>query len=379
VRVEVPGKPRRIEIDFVRGIAILMVMLYHFPTPRTGIALLDSVTWAFGTAGLHGVDLFFVLSGFLVGGLLLKEYEDTTTVKPAKFLIRRAIKIWPAFYVLILFHVVVHRHPFTTFFWQNVFQVQNYLGTSVTQTWTLSIEEHFYLFLAILLGFAASRKWAPRKILKLLIVVSAASFTARCVTAYMGNLSGATRWTQNRIDSLLFGVIIALLFHCMPEVYARITRRCWPLVLLTLAGIVFALLVPEGPLFMGPGYALLYVSGGAFMLLVMEYSGKLAGLWAFRVIAKIGVYSYAIYLWHSLMLQPGEMIIARFSAIPAWFVALGVEFAGSLFLGYVMTRFVEWPALYLRESIPWLQDSKPLIAEKTIPEQPGRAMHNVPA
>jgi peptidoglycan/LPS O-acetylase OafA/YrhL len=78
--VTVPGKPRRVEIDFVRGIAILLVMGCHFRKPTTGIAVLDCFNWAFGTAGGHGVDLFFVLSGFLVGGLLLKEYKIQITL-----------------------------------------------------------------------------------------------------------------------------------------------------------------------------------------------------------------------------------------------------------------------------------------------------------
>jgi peptidoglycan/LPS O-acetylase OafA/YrhL len=115
------GSGRRIELDFVRGIAILLVIFYHFRKPSTGIWLLDGFNWVLNTGGGHGVDLFFVLSGFLVGGLLLKEYKETHALKPGRFLLRRMFKIWPPFYFLLLFHLFSGHHKASGFFWQNVF------------------------------------------------------------------------------------------------------------------------------------------------------------------------------------------------------------------------------------------------------------------
>lgn len=359
--MKVPGKPRRIELDFVRGIAILLVMFAHFRKPATGIAVMDGFNWVMSTAGGHGVDLFFVLSGFLVGGLLLKEYKTTGAIQPLRFLIRRGFKIWPAFYFLIFFHALIRHHPLRTFFWQNFFQVQNYFGSSITQTWTLSIEEHFYIFLALLLGWVAARRWTPSRILALLAVVSLLSFTARCITAYMGNLAGALAWTQNRIDSLMFGVIVAVLYHFMPGTYAKIARQKFLLLLVTAAGVAFALLVPDREFFRGPGYTVLYISCGAFLILCMEYSGKFTRLWVYRLIAQIGVYSYALYLWHSAMLGVGAKIMTMLPPVPAWFAALAAQCAGAMLIAYAATRLVEWPALYYRESIPWLRDTKPLV------------------
>jgi peptidoglycan/LPS O-acetylase OafA/YrhL len=113
---------------------------------------------------------------------------------------------------------------------------------------------------------------------------------------------------------------------------------------------------------------LLYISCGAFLILVMEYSRKLTELWIYRMIAQIGLYSYGIYLWHSLPLGLGELILARYSGWPAWFLALSVQFTIAVAIGYVTTRLIEWPVLYYRESIPWLRDSKPLLAAN---EDPG--------
>ena len=359
--MKVPGKPRRLEIDFVRGIAILMVMFAHFRKPVTGVWLLDGFGRLEELCGGHGVDLFFVLSGFLVGGLLLKEYRDTRKIEAGRFLIRRIFKIWPAYYFLILFHAVTRHHPLNTFLWQNVFHLQNYLGSSINQTWTLSLEEHFYFMLAILLGFVASRQWSPPKILILLAGVSAIAFSLRCYTAVVqGNLDGALRWTQNRVDSLLFGVMIALVYHFMPELYRKLTIPVLPLVGFSAMGVAAILILGDARAMRGPGYLLLYVSCGAFLILVMEHSGKMTELWIYKAISTIGVYSYGLYLWHSALLGTGEKILAHYTGTLGWFLALGAQFAGACGLAYVTTRLVEWPALYWRESIPWLRDSKPL-------------------
>jgi peptidoglycan/LPS O-acetylase OafA/YrhL len=358
--MKVPGKPRRLELDFVRGVAILMVMADHFREPHTGIRILDGFTYLAGLFGGQGVDLFFVLSGFLVGGLLLQEYRDTQKIQPGRFLVRRMFKIWPAYYCLILFHVATHHHPFRSFFWQNFFHLQNYLGSSIKQTWTLSIEEHFYLLLAFLLAFVASRKWPAPRILKLCAAVSLLAFIARSITAALGNYEGALRWTQNRIDSLLFGVILALLYYLMPDIYLKVTARAYALLAVIAIGVLWVLLVGNPVLLLGPGLVLIYAAAGAFLLLVNEHSGRLTEWWIYRAVSWLGVYSYALYLWHSAMLGTGEKIIARYPAKTAWGLALAAQFFGAVAIAFVATHLIEWPFLKWRESIPWLRDRKPL-------------------
>jgi peptidoglycan/LPS O-acetylase OafA/YrhL len=291
-------------------------------------------------------------------------------VEPRRLLIRRIFKIWPAYYFLIFCHLVTRHHPIKSFFWQNVFHLQNYLGSSIAQTWTLSLEEHFYLALALLLGLAASRQWTASRILRVLATISALAFAARCITAFLGNYEGALRWTQNRVDSFLIGVITALLYHFMPEAYAKIAKRIWPLAAVSAIGVAFCLLVPERRFFHGPGYTVLYLSCASFLILVMEHSGRLIELWIYRMIAKIGIYSYGLYLWHSAMLGVGEKIISRYPARPAWFLALGVQFVGAMIIAFVTTRLIEWPVLYYRESIAWLRDSMPLIGAAGNPAKP---------
>ncbi len=154
----------------------------------------------------------------------------------------------------------------------------------------------------------------------------------------------------------------------MPDIYRRISLRAWPLALLSALGFAFALFVDEGKFFRGPGFTLIYISCGAFLILMMEHSGRLTSLWIYRAIAQIGIYSYGLYLWHSAMLSTGEKILAHLPATPAWFVALGAQFAGAFAIAYATTRLIEWPALYYLESVPWLRDTKPLASTA---EDPG--------
>src|SRR5437868_5735245 len=96
---------RNLELDFVRGIAILLVIGFHAITVPAH-PFFQSLDFVMKRIGWSGVDLFFVLSGFLVGGLLLKEYKDTGGINARRFIIRRGFKIWPAYYFYILFQVV---------------------------------------------------------------------------------------------------------------------------------------------------------------------------------------------------------------------------------------------------------------------------------
>ncbi|MGC1383685.1 MAG: acyltransferase, partial [Candidatus Acidiferrales bacterium] len=94
-----PGPQFRMrELDFLRGIAILMVMAYHFEQAPADHPILRAIQTPGKMLGQTGVDVFFVLSGFLVGGLLLKEYKITGKLRTKRFLLRRGLKIWPAYY-----------------------------------------------------------------------------------------------------------------------------------------------------------------------------------------------------------------------------------------------------------------------------------------
>src|SRR5689334_22577354 len=136
------GARRLVVLDGLRGIAILLVLGRH---AGPGLRPL----WEFGWMG---VDLFFVLSGFLVSGLLFHEYRRYGRIRPLWFLGRRGFKIYPAFYFLLLvtWFWIGRGFPLRFFLYEALF-VQNYFGYIWDQTWSLAVEEHFYLGLTLMM------------------------------------------------------------------------------------------------------------------------------------------------------------------------------------------------------------------------------------
>ena len=162
---------RSLPIDVLRGIAIILVLFRH----HTFWLPLQNMGWI-------GVDLFFVLSGYLVSGLLFKEFLKHGDIKPWRFLIRRGFKIYPTFYALLPFAILINIK--NDFFFpigllSEIIFMQNYLfgfgWWPFTITWSLAIEEHFYFALCFVLLVASrrgdlARKSIPRCILGLMVI-----------------------------------------------------------------------------------------------------------------------------------------------------------------------------------------------------------------
>src|SRR3954454_15594952 len=146
---------RRLDLDVVRGIAILLAMGWHFSRYRSGNAVLDALQWPGATFGWAGVDLFFVLSGFLVGRLVLREHQRTGRFDGWRFSVRRALKLWPVLYVFLAVQALFDDRPLGSYLWQTAMHVQNYAGTQIPHLWSLAVEEHFYFVLAVLFALAA--------------------------------------------------------------------------------------------------------------------------------------------------------------------------------------------------------------------------------
>src|SRR5688572_15962219 len=131
------------ELDVLRGMAIILVLFRHGSSDN----FIQSLGWI-------GVDLFFVLSGYLITNLILSEYKDTGKLNTKRFIIRRGFKIYPSFYIFIVATFIVHY--FTSGTWiptnqllHEVFFLQSYLPGIWPHTWSLAVEEHFYIAMAI--------------------------------------------------------------------------------------------------------------------------------------------------------------------------------------------------------------------------------------
>ncbi len=175
--------------------------------------------------GWTGVDLFFVLSGFLVSGLLFREYARVGEVHAGRFLARRGLRIYPAFYVFIVSTSIATGTLGTRQFAAEATFVQNYLPALWDHTWSLAVEEHFYFLLALVVAalvrrdIARSRTNVPPRVgrdpfVALVPIFGAVALTElalRMATARYGQpyFTHHLYPTHLRLDSLLFGVLLA--------------------------------------------------------------------------------------------------------------------------------------------------------------------------
>lgn len=349
---------RNPQLDFVRGIAILMVMGFHAVTVPSN-AFFRALEYFPHRCGWAGVDLFFVLSGFLVGGLLLKEMTGEGELRPQRFLTRRAFKIWPAYYAYILFELVFRVHPPSTFALANLLHLQNYLGTSLKHTWSLAVEEHFYLALALGLSFMAARRWTKKKILIALFAAILTVICIRCVLVLMYGPGLSIEWaTHTRIDSILFGVILATLYRWFPGAFRRLTERKWPLLILAAAAIAMLLTAGKDSVPMQTiGYTVLYLGAGGGMLLVYCHTASWSTAPLFRWVAKIGLYSYGIYLWHNGVHSVAMKLTLALHGSARWVALYVLQIGLGIAAGVVTTRLIEWPMLKIRERIAPARDT----------------------
>jgi peptidoglycan/LPS O-acetylase OafA/YrhL len=334
---------REIELDFVRGIAILLVMDFH--NSAFGLLNYPLRLLHLPHPGWMGVDIFFVLSGFLVGGLLVKEWKVKGRIDSKSFLIRRIFKIWPQYYVY-LFLLIVTRHRTVRELWGNLLNIQNYVG-GVAHTWSLAIEEHAYLLIILILAVAARRKTRMRNLFFF--------FAALCLCIVLLRLSLAGEHipvfdpTHTRVNAIFYGVMLAILYHYAPETFHRMQRWRWLWIGIPVATLFYSWFHfftwwdPAISLDLADfsGIALL-------MLLYRHWEGKKHNR-LYRAVAWIGLYSYGIYLWHVSVDAPIAAVAQRLSSWmePAW-RGMAPLVAG-IFMGVVTTRLVELPALKLRD------------------------------
>ena len=201
---------RKIELDFIRGIAILMVMDFHAPR---SIFLAPFLWLGFHNFGWAGVDIFFVLSGFLIGGLLVKEWKQYRRIDIRRFLIRRGFKIWPQYYVFLLANLLTG-HRTLRQLWGNLLNIQNYVG-GIPHTWTLAVEEHAYLLLVALLAFAARIELRTRRLFLSVGIACIVIVVWRLFLSYHGIN------TFTRTDGILYGLLLAMLYHFCAELLLR--------------------------------------------------------------------------------------------------------------------------------------------------------------
>ena len=325
---------RKQSLDVLRGIAVLMVIASHYSLVLPRRSFLLETGWV-------GVDLFFVLSGFLISGLLFSEVKASGTINVKRFLIRRGFKIYPAFYALIGLTAVValaqSRKLPPTLLGEAVF-LQNYLPSFWPHTWSLAVEEHFYLSLPLLLLFLVRLGKGKANPFRLIPSISIC-LAVLCLYMRIVAFRHGAEWakvalpTHLRMDALFAGVTLGYYAQFDQQAF-RDAGKSWVLIV----GIVFTSTLPFLPDV--PRLTFAYV---AFCFIVAwavnqpESSNRLA-----RLLAWIGYYSYSIYLWHVVSMLALEHMPPRWYRFPAYAI-LAIVF------GVLMAELIELPVLHMRE------------------------------
>ena len=352
------GKKRRYitGLDGIRAIAVIMVLAYHLK-----LALFKS--------GFLGVTVFFVLSGYLITGILISEVEEEGTIDLKNFWLRRIRRLVPAVMsmavVIIFVSAVVNRIIFTkgckdflasvlgfNNWWQIFNKVSYFEAAGVpspfTHCWSLAIETQFYLiYPLILLGIyklvkSRGEGRAKRGLLFAGVTLLLALISVILMIVLFDPQQDASRvyyGTDTRAFSLLFGALLAILWE-----YRMVPRRLSASVNMVLGSVSFAVLLVMTIAINGSSN--FWYRGGQFLgtiltvLMVYAVSGRKTWLSRFLsnpVLKWIGDRSYSIYLWH----YPIILLISK-GIKASWWITL-IEIVLSVVLAELSYRFIETP------------------------------------
>jgi peptidoglycan/LPS O-acetylase OafA/YrhL len=313
-------RPVMPELDTIRGAAVLMVLVYH-AFYRNDMAMLPRMTRLFVYAtwpGRFGVNLFFVLSGFLITGLLLDSVHRPDYFK--RFYVRRALRILPAYYLILVILAVTH-HASRAFLGLSAIYLANLtplfgVARSYVVLWSLAVEEHFYLIWPGVVRRLATRTLmaCAAGVLILLPMARAAGF----LTTTASNWSSINGYTWYAADGLVLGSLLVLAIRQYR--WSRRTALRYALLAifggagLLCAGLPFGIASREGSLL---GAALqdvpFYFAFAGFVSLFLVLG---TGRWKFLVLPAsmrfLGRISYGLYLVHVLLFDAYDAVVSRY-------------------------------------------------------------------
>ena len=305
-------------IDSLRALAVLAVIIYH-------------VDVNYLPGGFLGVDLFFVLSGYLISSLIIKEYRKTGSLNLYNFYIRRARRLLPAVYfmitvglvVMVLFNeVLLRKSHLDAIFgyiyssnWWYIFHKLDYFDSFGAQSpfkhlWSLAIEEQFYMIFPLLFLLVNRKKKSKdgtyklnKNFLYVVLGLILVSLIAHILLFDINNISRIYFGTDTRAFSLLVGVVGAILYP-MERLHAKVTPQ--QNMLYSVVSLVSIATLITVMIYTSEYNTLLY-RGGFLLVAILGFiviisSGKqhtlMSRLLSFKPVVFIGKISYSLYLWH---------------------------------------------------------------------------------
>ena len=332
-------------LDAMRAIAALAVVFYHFGIPMI--------------SGGEGVLMFFVLSGFLITWLLLRENDEFGSVSLRKFYLRRSLRIFPAFYcyAAVLFGVLIIRH--TRIVWPQalaaLFYVSNYYqaingdpNTGFSHTWSLSIEEQFYVLWPM--TFLLLRRNYRRMSLVLVSAILAVwLYREVLIFVFQVHQGYIYEAFDTRADHLLIGCLLAVTLRARlwPQFWNWISVRSW------MAAVVAALLaissVAEwmyGPVYRdGLSFIINPLLAAIWITQLIALRGATLWRWtSWPAVRYLGRISYSIYLYQQLFVDVPKKLLPHLPVI----LQLAATVALIVLVASASHFFIERPFLRLK-------------------------------
>lgn len=335
------NKNYRVDIDGLRALAISLVIIFHFDI------------FSIGKAGFMGVDVFFVISGFLITGIISKALSNDT-FSLSGFYYRRVRRLYPAMLTVLLLYLVAgyffllpdiykelalesllsQLYVVNFYFWQNI----NYFGLQsdsvpLLHTWSLAVEEQFYFIYPLFLIFCF--RYFRNYILQILIIISVLSFVLGIIASGW-KPQAAFYLLPTRAWELLAGGVIALILNKGWKPSASLSSLIG---YLSIAMIVFALAIYD-PLYPFPGWIALLPTLAAVGLLIsgLDQGFIVTRFFSFSWMRLIGRISYPLYLVHWPVLILMKENLYEFSL--SWRVS-GLLI--SVLLAWLIYQYVETP------------------------------------
>lgn len=338
-------------LDGVRAFALILVLVFHGSYGKL-------------KGGWVGVDLFFVLSGYLISTLLLHEYSKFKKIILKKFYIRRVLRLIPPLIICIILANVLWKY---SSFYTNtnqyvaslasVFYMANLLGNymgNLGHVWSLSVEEHFYLIWPVFASFYLFKKSFSTKILVIALIIICSS----ALRIYLFHLPKPPQigpftidyysFTLSRVDGILYGVIMAIvLFEKKLSFKTNLTylANIFGLIILILfVGISLFLDISNSTL-NNAGFILINLLCTSAVLFAVTFNENI--LLSNKIMSWLGQRSYGIYVYH----LPIFLALERFrhqGSTSNFLLVMLLRFVFTFVMAELSYRFAEKPILKLK-------------------------------
>jgi peptidoglycan/LPS O-acetylase OafA/YrhL len=310
------------ELDGLRFIAFMMVYLFHMgiPAPLLVRVIGRTAAQALMFNGGYGVQLFFILSGYLITTLLLREEARYGRISLQAFWIRRILRIWPLYYLIVALGfgllpalsgeignhsyseaMRVHFVPFLLFLgnWSMAL-VRAIAYDWLSVLWSVCVEEQFYLFVPVMIAFVS-----PRFRVAAVIVLMAGAIATRWVCAVRSDAQPLIVFnTIAQFDTLLSGVLLALVMgwdRDRPRLTAWLRWLQWPLYLVIAWGMTLPQLGRGSAIHRTWDFAAVWLCGVGIIMVAVWGKGWLRAVLSYSRIVWLGKISYGLYMYHEIV------------------------------------------------------------------------------